>query len=84
MMISKGTTISNAAYAVGYEGLPNSRANVAARSAHRPRRMFGRSGQPRDVTHTPTSVTASPAKIATLNGSENNIQAHSMVTGGLR
>lgn len=43
-----------------------------------------RIGQPREVSHTPTKVTASPANIAKVRGSENNIQAHSIVTGGLR
>ncbi len=43
-----------------------------------------RTGQPRDVTHTPSKVTASPANIAMVRGSENNIHAHSIVTGGLR
>ena len=39
---------------------------------------------PREVSHTPISVTARPMNIAGLSGSENSIQAHSMVTGGLR
>ena len=39
---------------------------------------------PREVSHTPTSVTASPRNMAGVSGSANSAQAHSMVTGGLR
>lgn len=50
-------------------------------SKYRPPQLVA---QPRDVIHTPTSVTTSPANIATVRGSENRIHAHSIVTGGLR
>lgn len=43
-----------------------------------------RIAQAPEVIHTPINVTASPANIATVRGSENSIHAQSIVTGGLR
>ena len=65
------------------------RKRLAARGPEKPPEKgkgmgMGEGPQLRDVIQTPTSVTASPKNIATVNGSENSAQAQSMVTGGLR
>lgn len=66
---------------------PLTRPNCAARHARLSasvKKCLSVIPQSWDVIHTPTNVTASPVSIVKVKGSEKSIQAHSMVTGGLR